>query len=114
MIEEQIFDALKGLVSNRCYPIMMPEKPTFPGIVYSRIANLPFNTVVAPSTLDQVRVQIDSYATTYSAAKSLAASVRTAMEGASFKATLQTDQDLYEPDVKVYRVSQDFYVWDKR
>jgi len=114
MIEQQIFDALKGLVSNRCYPIMMPEKPTFPAIVYSRIANVPYNTIVSASTLDQVRVQIDIYANTYSAAKTLSASVRTAMEAASFKATLQTDQDLYEPDVKVYRVSQDFYVWDKR
>ncbi len=114
MIEQQIFDTLKGLVSNRCYPMMMPEKPTFPAIVYSRISSLPFNTIVSASTLDQIRVQVDIYANTYSAAKTLAASVRTAMEAAAFKATLQTDQDLFEPDVKVYRVTQDFYVWDKR
>jgi hypothetical protein len=36
------------------------------------------------------------------------------MEGALVKGTLQTDQDLFEPDLKIYRISQDYYVWQTR
>jgi len=35
------------------------------------------------------------------------------MEAAAFKATLQFDTDLYESEVKVYRVTMDFYVWQQ-
>ena len=113
MIEEQVFDALKSLVSNRCYPLLMPENPTYPSIVFTRISSTPENTLNGGATIDQVRFQIDIYSETYAGAKALAASVRTAMEAASFKGLLQTDQDFFEPDVTIYRVTQDFYVWRK-
>lgn len=114
MIEQDIFNALKSLVSNRVYPLVMPQSPTYPAIVYNRIANTAQNTLEGGSSLDQVRMQIDVYATTYSAAKTLSDQVRSAMEAAAFKGTLQTDQDFFEPDVNLYRVSLDFYVWQKR
>jgi quinolinate synthase len=57
---------------------------------------------------------VDTYANTYSACKSLAESVRSAMESGVVKSTMQTDQDLFEPDLKVYRISQDYYVWQTR
>ncbi len=113
MIEEDIFNALKGLVSNRCYPLLMPENPSYPSIIYTRISSTPENTLNGGATIDLVRFQIDSYAETYSAARTLAASVRTAMEAAAFKGLLQTDEDFFEPDVTIYRVTQDYYVWRK-
>jgi hypothetical protein len=113
MIETSIFNALKALVSNRCYPLQMPENPTYPAIVYSRIAGAPFNVLDASASIDQVRMQIDCYALTYDGAKTLSASVRDAMESAAFKGTLQFDIDFYEEEVKVYRVAMDFYVWQK-
>jgi hypothetical protein len=113
MIEEDVFNALKGLVSNRCYPLLMPQNPSYPSIIYTRISSTPENTLNGGATIDLVRFQIDSYAETYSAARTLAASVRTAMEAAAFKGLLQTDQDFLEPDVTVYRVTQDYYVWRK-
>lgn len=113
MIEEDVFNALKGLVSNRCYPLLMPENPSYPSIIYTRISSTPENTLNGGATIDLVRFQIDSYAETYSAARTLAASVRTAMEAAAFKGLLQTDQDFFEPDVTIYRVTQDYYVWRK-
>ncbi len=113
MIEEDIFNALKGLVSNRCYPLLMPENPSYTSIIYTRISSTPENTLNGGATIDLVRFQIDSYAETYSAARTLAASVRTAMEAAAFKGLLQTDEDFFEPDVTIYRVTQDYYVWRK-
>ncbi len=114
MSDSIVFDALRALVSNRCYPLVMPQNPTYPAIVYSRISSNPENVLEGGSTIDQVRIQIDCYATTYGSAKSLAEQVRTAMEQASFKGTLQFDFDDYEPDVKVYRVVQDYYIWEHR
>jgi hypothetical protein len=57
---------------------------------------------------------VDTYAKTYSACKVLAESVRSSLEGSAVKATLQTDQDIFEPDLSVFRVSQDYYVWQTR
>lgn len=113
MIETDIFDALKGLVGNRCYPLTMPQNPTYPAIVYQRIATNAINRLEGGSSIDQVRVQVDSFSTTYEAAKTLAASIRAAMEAASFKATLQTEFDFFEPDIALFQITQDFYVWRK-
>lgn len=114
MIEQDLFNALKGLVSNRVYPLVMPQSPTYPAIVYNRIAVNAQNVLEGGSTIDQVRFQVDTYATTYAGAKTIAAQVRVAVEAASFKGTLQSDQDFFEPDINLYRVSQDFYIWEKR
>jgi len=113
MIEITVFDLLKSLVSNRCYPLVMPQNPTFPAIVYTRIASTPQNVLFGGTTLDQVRMQIDIYAKTYKAAKTLAKSVRTSMETAAFSATLQTDDDSFEPETDIYRVSMDYYIYER-
>jgi hypothetical protein len=113
-IETAIYTALSGLASGKVYPLVAPEKVTAPYIVYSRISSTPENTLDGGSTIDLVRIQVDTYANTYSACKNLAESVRVAMESGVVKSTMQTDQDLFEPDLKVYRISQDYYVWQTR
>jgi hypothetical protein len=112
MIETDIFESLKDLVSDRCYPLMMPQNPVLPAIVYSRQASNPFYRLEGGSSLSQVRVQIDCYARSYEEAKDLASNARSAMESASYKGTMIFDADFYEPDVKLYRVVLDFYVWE--
>ena len=115
MIEQQIFDALKGLVSNRVYPLVMPQNPTLPAIVYTIISTNAQNTLCTPpSTIDQVLVQVDAYAETYLESKQLMNSARGALEQSSLKATLQTVQEFWENDPKIYRASADLYCWDKR
>ena len=112
MIETEIFEELKDLVASRCYPLMMPQNPTLPALVYSRQASKPEYRLEGGSSLSQVRVEIDCYAKSYEEAKSLASQVRSAMELAAFKGTMIFDTDFYEPDVKLYRVVLDFYVWE--
>lgn len=112
-IETTIYTALSSLASGKVYPLVAPEKVTAPYIVYSRISSTPENTLDGGATIDLVRIQVDTYANTYSAVKLLAESVRSALEGSAAKATLQTDQDLFEPDLKVYRISQDYYCWQR-
>jgi hypothetical protein len=113
LIEEEVFDALRNLVNDRCYPMQIPQNAPTPAIAFSRVASTPQNRLEGGASIDQVRIQVDLYETTYKKAKELAALVRAAMEGASFKGTLQSDEDFYEPDVKYYRVSMDFYTWER-
>lgn len=114
MIEQTVFEVLAPLVNDRVYPLQIPQsQATYPSVVYTRIASEPQNRLSVGASLDQVRIQIDCYDTTYLGAKTLAASVRSAMENASFKATLQFDSDFYEAEVKLYRVMADFYLWQK-
>ena len=113
-IEADLFNSLKTLVSNRVYPLVMPQKGTLPAIVYARIANNAQNVLEGGASIDQIRFQVDTYATTFAAARQLAAQVRSAMEGAGYKATLQTEQDFFEAEVNYYRVSQDYYVWERK
>lgn len=113
-IETSVHTALSSLAGGKVYPLVAPEKVAAPFIVYSRIASTPENTLDGGSTIDLVRIQVDTYASTYSACKSLADSVRVQMESGVVKSTMQTDQDLFEPDLKLYRISQDYYVWQTR
>lgn len=112
-IETVIYSALSGLASGKVYPLVAPEKVVAPFIVYTRIASTPQNQLNGSATLDQVRIQVDTYANTYSAVKALGVQVRSAIEGSSAKATLQTEQDFYEPELKLYRLTQDYYCWQK-
>lgn len=59
------------------------------------------------------RVQIDCWAESYDAARTLAETVRARMktEAASFASLMLSDQDLFEPDTKLSRVSMDFSCW---
>jgi hypothetical protein len=112
MIEASVYQTLESLVGGRCYPLQMPQSPDYPTIVYSRIASAPQNRLEGGASLDQVRIQVDCYAETYDGAKTLSDSVRSAMQAAAFKATLQSDMDIFEGELKnIYRVMMDFYVW---
>lgn len=114
-LESDIFAALSGqtAAASRVYPLIRGEASALPAIVYARVGNAPVNALDGSSGLDSVRIQIDSYAATYAGAKLLAAQVRAIMQAGSFKALLQSDVDVYEPDTKIYRVTQDFLCWER-
>ena len=115
MVELQVFAALNNQTpaGSRVYPLLRAEGSALPAIVYSRVSNAPINSLDGSSGLDAVRIQIDTYAATYAQAKAIADQVRGLMQAGLFKALLQTDFDAYEPDTKLFRVTQDFACWQK-
>jgi hypothetical protein len=120
MIEEALYShlststALTAIVSDRIYPMMMPQDPTLPAITYQRISNSPVNTLGGFSSLDNPHIQFDCWTTSYSAAKALGDKLRKALSSATtFNALQMSDQDLYEADTEIYRVSMDFSCWFK-
>lgn len=109
-IESSIQTLLGALCSGRCYPLVNNSASVVsPYITYQVIDAAPYK--VSNST-EKVRLQVDVFGSTYSSAKTLAASVKTAVNGATFAGTsLITNMDLYEEVSKEYRVLLEFYIW---
>lgn len=110
-LETNIFDTLKTLVSSRVYPLVAPQGVAKPYITYQGITRQRENTLAGDGGLSNPRVQIDCYAETYPAAKSLALSVRGAMKTAAYKPLCITENEFHEPDIGLFRISQDYSIW---
>lgn len=88
MIDEALKTALGSLVSGRCYPMQRPQNAAVPAIVYSIISDDPQNTLCGTGTLYNARVQVDAWATTYTAARTLADSIAAAMAASTMQNVL--------------------------
>ena len=111
MIEESLFTALSSLAGGRVYPMIAPDSPTKPFIIYQNIANTPEVTLANGVPINNTRMQIDCYDKTYAAVKALAAAVQAALVAAPFTNIPLMNQDLYEQEVKLYRVQLDYSLW---
>lgn len=107
-----ILQSIQNAVSNvvgHCYPITVPEKPDVPYAVFMQVSNTPEVTVENEIPVESSRIQVDVFAKTYSQVQDLADQVRSAMM--DLGAIPLSSGDLYESDVKLYRVTQDFSIW---
>ena len=81
-VETDVYSALTGdagvsaLVSTRVYPQKLPTDVTYPAIAYRFIDSVDYANLK-----EVVRMQIDIYATTYSAVKGVRDAVRTMVDG---------------------------------
>lgn len=111
--------AVKAIIASRCYPVLIPQDPTYPLIVYYRLSGLPDNTLTGSPVLTYSRFQIEAWANTYSAAKSLAGAISDALNAKTYSGTgmsigsivQQGERDSYEEPVSCYRVMLDFTLW---
>lgn len=112
--------AISGLVGSHIYPLRAPEDIVAPFIVYQKISGIRWRSLGGPSGMAQTRIQIDAYAASYAGAKTLAESIRIALDGYRGTVlgvrigavTLENDQDLLEEDIDpvLHRVTMDFMV----
>lgn len=111
-----------ALVGVRVYPVKMPQRPTYPAVVYNRISGPREHSQDGSSGLAHPRFQLDCFAATYAGAKDLASKVRLALDG--FRGSMggvsgvdvnavfiEDDRDDYDDDIHVYWVSLDAVVW---
>ena len=120
LLESKIYSLLiadttiAAKLSQRVYPLIMPQNPTLPAVTYQRIASQPVYSLSGYANLDNAKILINSWGTGYEVVKELAADVHSAMDRAgSFKAILTNDLDGYDEDVKLYVVSQNYSCWDR-
>lgn len=99
----------------RIHPVLRPQQGQagLPAITYQRIAGVPQTNTDANEEMLNIREQVDVWATTHDAAKAIAEAVRVRMQtpAATFRAVLLLDQDLYEDETRIFRVSMDFSCW---
>lgn len=95
----------------RVYPVVAPDTPVVPYMVYSRINTNSENVLSGSSGLANTRMQIDVYAKTYTQAQAIARQVDALMAGWSNQNISVMAQDLFEEPVKLHRVIMDFSIW---
>lgn len=118
MLENKIYKHLSTVngvstyIGTRIYPLILPQNPTYPAITYQRIDTRRFYTLGGDNGTGEIpRMQIDIWSTSYEQGRNIATSIKTAMDGATAFLTNDYNQtDLYEPDVQLYRIQQDFVI----
>jgi hypothetical protein len=108
-IQEQLLAYLSPVTS--IYPIIAPQGAVLPYVTYQRVGSNVNNVLVGPPSIDQTRMQVDVWHTSYQGAQTLAAQIKTRMQGWSVQNVLIGDYDLYEASVKTYRVLMEFSIW---
>lgn len=103
----------------KVFPLEIPQRTSLPAVVYSVVSNTPHDDKDGPSTFDQVRVQVDSYARTYNDCADLASKVRDALDRVTpgtynsviVKGTryISSNMQVIEDD-NVYRISEDYQI----
>lgn len=103
---------LGGIFGGRLYPAVAPQTAADPFGTYQLIAGVPENALAGAMPLTNSRYQVDCFSRTKATVDALAQSVRNAMDAAAaFKSVCVLQQDLYEDEAQLHRVSIDFSIW---
>lgn len=112
-VEADIYNALKGLVSNRAYPDTALAGAALPFLVYQQVGGDPLNFLAGVPDKRNGRFQVDVWAASRATASALIRQVEDALRSS---ATLNADTmtgaiSTYNPDTGLYGSSQDFSIW---
>ena len=116
-VEADIFDTLKGLVSNRCFPDFAPLGTVRPFITYEQAGGeaLSFIDGTLPDK-KHGRFEIGVYADSRASCAAIALQVEAAMAAATaFQCTaINAPISDYASEVKIYSSTQNFSVFSNR
>jgi hypothetical protein len=109
-LESDVFDTLKGLVSNRCYPDVAPAGAAQPYIVWQQAGGEAFNFMESAAVGKRnARIQVACWAATRLAASALARSVEDTLVASSLNPfVLGAMTAVHEPETGLYGTRQDF------
>lgn len=112
-IQEQLAAQIGSAVGGRVYPILAPQPSTLPYITYQRISNSVNNVLSGNGNppIDNTRFQVDVWDVSYAAAQATAAAVKVAMLAWSVQNVLLLEYDLYEQEVRIFRVLLEYSTW---
>ena len=106
---------MAALVVTRIYPMLMPQNPTLPAIVYQKISGPRSYSHSGDQNLTFTRYQFSCWAHTYAGAKALAAQLRDCLSGRKYgviRASFCVNElDDYDPISKDFRIIVDFHFW---
>lgn len=103
MIQKELYNALKSLVSGRCFYEVIPEtNREYPVIVY-QFPNISPNSALIDSEMDDYTVQIDIYSRNPDDIFNLRPKVIDTLEDAFDYAERVSDFSDYEADTQLHR-----------
>lgn len=113
MLIEDVKALLDGLGAGGgvWYGVNTTQPPVYPYVVFQRIVSTPNVSLGGPSALQNTRFQFDIYSQRISEAATLGKSLDDIMKGAGLTNVPLNEQDFFEPDTRVHRVSKDYSVW---
>lgn len=113
MIQEDLVTLLSPAVSNRVYGAIAAQNTLIPYIVYQRVVTGVENVLAGNGTppINQTRMQIDAWSNTYASVQALAATIRGLMQGWNKQNIELSEQDLYEQDTRMHRVTMDYSIF---
>jgi hypothetical protein len=111
MIQQDLFTALAAVAGGRVFPNIAPSNVQKPYVVYARISSAPENTLADGAPIDNVRLQVDCFDTTYAGVVTLAEAVKAALAASAITHLLLVEQDQFEPDALLHQVILDFSIW---
>jgi hypothetical protein len=114
MTIQQQFEALLDGATDageNVFPINADEGVQPPYVVYHRISADEENVLSGVSGLTNTRMQVDVYARTYGQAVAIAAQIDALMASWAVQNVGLIAQDLYEAEVKLFRISADYSIW---
>jgi hypothetical protein len=92
-------------------PLIKAQTVVPPAVTVQRVSTTPQNHLRGFASLDDNRVQTDSWATTREGVLALASACRTAMQSAGHLCLGEFDNYDPETDPGLYRITQDFEIW---
>jgi len=111
VIQQDVVAALSGVAGGRVFPNVAPNNVSKPYVVYARVSSAPENTLADGAPIDNTRLQVDCFETTYAAAIALAEAVKAAIKSSAIAHVLLLEQDQFEPEAMLHRVILDFSIW---
>ena len=93
------------------YGVNTAQPATFPYIVFSRVVSVPNVSLRGPSDLQNTRVQIDIFSRGIAEAVSIEAALEAAMNAWAVINLPLSGFDLFEDEIRAYRVSKDYSIW---
>lgn len=106
--------SITAYVGERIGPEIRPQGSNLPAITFLRIAGVPQTDLDGDDgNLLNIRQQIDVWSKTHDQVKLIAEAVRIRMQAAAstFRSVMISDQDFYEDEPRIFRVSMDFSCW---
>jgi len=106
---------------GRVYPVAVPQNPTYPLMLYRRASSGREHTLRGAVSMARPAMEVNCYAESYAAAKTLANEILAAIDGKTFALTgislksilVVDEEDLYDPDIEKFVTRLAFSVWFK-
>lgn len=111
---------IAALIGTRVYPVMLPENPTLPALIYKFVGGRSTPTLTT-SGMQRSRLEIDCYGATYDDASALRSAVIAALNGLQGQLAdgtylqnadlLNPGLDFFEDEPRQYRCMVEFYLF---